>query len=195
MKHLTKIAATALPIALVASVAQAHTGAAPGGGFVAGLTHPFFGADHLLAMVAVGLWAALLGGRATWLVPATFVGVMAAGGLLAVMAVGMPAVEIIILASVVALGCLVAARIKASLMIAMAVVGAFALFHGHAHGTEMPAGASGLLYSAGFILATAALHALGISFALLTGRIRDGLAIRAAGGAVAAAGVLLLAGI
>ena len=195
MKHLTKIAAAALPMALVAGVAEAHTGTATGGGFVVGLTHPIFGADHLLAMVAVGLWAALLGGRATWLVPATFVGVMAFGGLLAVMAVGLPAVEIVILASVVALGCLVAARIRTSVVIAVAVVGAFALFHGHAHGMEMPAGASGLLYSAGFVLATAALHALGVSFAVLTGRIRDGLAIRAAGGAVAAAGVLLLAGV
>ncbi len=195
MKHLTKIAAAALPLALVAGVAEAHTAAAPGGGFVAGLSHPIFGADHLLAMVAVGLWAALLGGRATWLVPATFVGVMTVGGLLAVMAVGLPAVEVIILASVVALGCLVAARVKTSVVIAMAVVGAFALFHGHAHGMEMPVGASGLWYSAGFVLATTALHALGVSFGLLTGRTRDGLAIRAAGGAVAAAGLLLVAGV
>ena len=195
MKHGLKLAAIALPLAFAAGTAEAHTGIGPAGGFMAGLAHPIFGADHLLAMVAVGLWAALLGGRAKWLVPAAFVGVMAVGGALAVMAVGLPAVELMILTSVVALGALVAARVKASAIIGMAVVAAFALFHGHAHGGEMPANAGGILYFAGFMLATAALHGLGVCLGLLTARMRDGLALRAAGGGIAAAGLLLMAGV
>ena len=195
MKHGLKLAAIALPLAFVAGAAQAHTGAGPAGGFLSGLAHPIFGADHLLAMVAVGLWAALLGGRAKWLVPTAFVGVMAIGGLLAVMAVGLPAVELMILTSVVALGALVAARVKASAVIGVAVVAAFALFHGHAHGGEMPINAGGLLYFAGFMLATATLHGLGLSIGLLTARLRDGLAVRAVGGGIAAAGLLLMAGV
>ena len=195
MTRLIKAAAIATPLALVAGAAEAHTGVGPTAGFVAGITHPIFGADHLLAMVAVGLWAALLGGYARWLVPAAFVGVMALGGALAMMAVGLPVVEVMIVASVAVLGALVAMRVSVPVMIGMVIVAAFALFHGHAHGTEMPAGASGLLYFTGFALATAGLHALGLAIGLLAGRVREGLAVRATGGAIAVAGIALLAGV
>lgn len=195
MTHLIRHSIIALPLVLVAGAAQAHTGVGPTTGFLSGLAHPIFGPDHLLAMVAVGLWAALLGGRAMWLVPAAFVGVMAAGGALALAAVGLPLVEVMIVASVMALGGLVAARVKVSAAVGMAIVAAFAVFHGHAHGMEMPANVSGLLYFGGFALATASLHGLGLAIGLLAGRLREGVAVRAAGGAIAAAGVLLLVGV
>ena len=187
--------AVAAPLLVIAGAVQAHTGAAPTGGFLAGLSHPIFGADHLLAMLAVGLWAAHLGGRACWLVPAAFVAVMALGGGLAMASLGLPAVELMILASVVVLGGLVAARLRVSTALGMLVVAGFALFHGHAHGTEMPAGATGLLYAAGFVLATALLHGLGLAIGRLAGRLGQGLAMRAAGGAIAGAGLLLMAGV
>jgi urease accessory protein len=187
--------AVAAPLALAAGAAEAHTGVGATHGFAAGLAHPVFGADHLLAMVAVGLWAALLGGRATWLVPAAFVTVMAGGGLLAMAGLGLPAAELAIVASVVVLGVLVAARVTVPTAAGMAIVAAFALFHGFAHGLEMPAAASGLLYFAGFALATAALHAVGLAIGMAAGRLSEGLAVRAAGGAIAAAGVLLIAGV
>ena len=195
MTRLIKAAAIATPLAVIAGAAEAHTGVGPTAGFVAGITHPIFGADHLLAMVAVGLWAALLGGSARWLVPAAFVGVMAVGGALAMVAVGLPVVEVMIVASVAVLGALVALRATVPVMIGMVIVAAFALFHGHAHGTEMPAGASGLLYFTGFALATATLHALGLAIGLLAGRVREGLAVRATGGVIAVAGIALLAGV
>ena len=195
MTHPIRVAAIATPLILAAGAAQAHVGAGPAGGFLAGLGHPVLGVDHLLAMIAVGLWAALLGGRATWLVPAAFVGVMALGFALAMMAVGLPVVEVAILASVVVLGGVVAARVRAPVALGMVVVAAFALFHGHAHGTEMPAAAVGLQYLAGFALATAALHGLGLAIGHLAGRFGDGLAVRAAGGTIAAAGVLLIVGV
>lgn len=195
-KTLLRTAAIAAPVVLIAGAAQAHTGAGTTSGFMAGLAHPIFGADHLLAMVAVGLWAAMLGGRAMWLVPAAFVGVMVLGGALAMAAVGLPVVETMIVASVVVLGGLVAARVRVPAAAGMAVVAAFALFHGHAHGMEMPAGAGGLSYFAGFALATAALHGLGLAIGLGSARMaQSGLALRATGGAITAAGLLLLAGV
>ena len=187
--------AIAAPLVLIAGTAEAHTGAGATGGFLAGLGHPILGADHLLAMLAVGLWAAHLGGRACWLVPAAFVAVMAIGGGLALATVGLPAVELMILASVVVLGGLVAARLRMSTALGMLVVAGFALFHGHAHGTEIPAGASGLLYAGGFALATASLHGVGLAIGRVAGRLRDGLAMRAAGGAIATAGLLMIAGV
>jgi urease accessory protein len=187
--------AAAVSILLAAGAAQAHTGVGATSGFMSGLAHPIFGLDHLLAMVAVGLWASLLGGRAMWLVPAAFVAVMAAGGALAMAAVGLPVVELMIVGSVVALGALVALRVRVPAAAGMAVVAAFALFHGHAHGMEMPAGAGGLSYFAGFALATAALHGVGLAIGVAAGKLREGLAVRAAGGAIAAAGLVLMAGV
>ena len=147
---------------LAATAAQAHTGVGGTAGFAHGFAHPLGGIDHVLVMVAVGLFAAQLGGRALWLVPLSFVSVMMAGGALGMAGVAMPFVEIGIGLSVVVLGLAVAFGLHLPTAAAMALVGLFAIFHGHAHGAEMPESASGLAYGAGFVLATALLHALGI---------------------------------
>ncbi|MBV9066587.1 MAG: HupE/UreJ family protein, partial [Methylobacteriaceae bacterium] len=148
--------------ALVPSAAFAHVGLGDTSGIAHGFMHPLSGADHVLAMVAVGLFAARLGGRALWLVPLSFVAMMVFGGVLGIAGVDLPYVEIAIGLSVVVLGLVVAAQVNPPLAIAMAVVGSFAIFHGHAHGAEMPETASGLAYGAGFVIATALLHAIGI---------------------------------
>jgi urease accessory protein len=179
----------ALALTALTSVAFAHPG--HGSGLVAGLAHPFSGLDHVLAMVAVGLWAAQLGRPAVWLLPTVFPVVMAAGAAMGVYGVALPWVEAGIVASVVVLGGAVAFGLRLSLVASAMLVGVFALFHGYAHGTEFGAGlsASMLLYGAGFVLATVALHAIGIGIGLLT---RAPIYLRAAGGAVAAAGLVLI---
>jgi len=188
--------ALSLPLLLVATAASAHPGHAPldgHGSFMSGLLHPIFGLDHVLAMVAVGLWASLIGGRALLFVPAAFVGVMAFGFLLAVGGVGLPFVEPIILASVVVLGLVVALALPVPVAAGTALVGFFALFHGHAHGAEMGA-ATMVAYGAGFVLSTAALHAAGIAVGL--GRILEdgqGRMVTQAAGALTVAGGILLA--
>lgn len=187
-------AALAILAAVTASPAFAHTGVDSVHGFAAGLAHPMVGADHVLAMVAVGLWAGLIGGRALWAWPAAFVGVMAIGGAIGMAGLGLPWVEAGIGLSVVALGLLVALKAPAPLAVGAALCGAFALFHGHAHGAELPHGMGGITYAAGFLLATAALHAAGIGLALGLARFATPMLTRAAGGAVALAGLALLAG-
>jgi urease accessory protein len=197
-RNASPILALAALAALAPSVAFAHTGVGGTAGFVHGFAHPMTGLDHVLAMVMVGLFAYQLGGRALWLVPATFVGVMAIGGVLGVAGIGVPFVEVGIALSVIVLGAVVAFRIQAPTALAMAVVGLFAVFHGHAHGTEMPETAAGAAYGLGFMLATALLHTAGIGFGVLLGRAaerRGALVTRAAGAAAAVAGVALLAGI
>jgi urease accessory protein len=177
-----------------AGPAFAHLDPVEHGSFAAGFTHPLFGVDHVLAMVAVGLWATMLGGRAIWAVPASFVGVMAIGFLLSAAGVALPLVEPTILASVVVLGLLVALAVPVPVGAGMAVVGFFALFHGHAHGGEI-GDATALGYAAGFALATAGLHAAGIAVGLGFGRIaRAGGSVltRVAGGATALAGLWLI---
>lgn len=176
---------------LAASAAQAHTGAGSTHGFMYGAEHPFGGLDHLLAMIAVGLWAAQLGGRSLWAVPLTFVGIMSLGGILGMAGIGLPFMEIGILASVLALGVAVAAAVRLPLAWSMSLVGFLALFHGQAHGMEMPADASGVAYAAGFIFATAALHASGIAAGLLFKNLSTPLLTRAAGACVALLGVWL----
>lgn len=177
---------------LVASAAQAHTGSGSTHGFMHGAEHPFGGLDHLLAMVAVGLWAAQLGGRSLWAVPLTFVGIMAVGGMLGMAGIGMPFVEIGILGSVLALGVIVAAAVRLPLGWSMALVGFLALFHGQAHGAEMPADSSGIAYAAGFVLATAVLHASGIAIGILFKNLSTPLLTRVAGACVAILGVWLV---
>ena len=159
--------------------------------FMGGFSHPLSGLDHILAMVAVGLWAAQLGGRALYLVPAAFVSVMTLGGALGMAGVPLPMVETGILVSMLVLGLLIAAAIRLPAMAGMAVVGLFALFHGYAHGTELPAAASGLTYAMGFIVATICLHAVGIGLGLLAQKKLPAPAIRWAGAAIVAAGVCL----
>ena len=180
---------------LIPTAALAHTGIGDGHGFVHGLAHPLDGLDHILAMVTVGLFAWQLGGRALWLVPLSFVLAMTAGGALGMAGIPLPFVELGIAASVLVLGIIVAVGVKAPVAVAMGLVGAFAIFHGHAHGTEMPLNAFGAIYVAGFVFATALLHAGGIALGALIGRFSDGymrLGYRLSGGFVALAGAAIL---
>jgi urease accessory protein len=182
-------AALAAALLLVALPAWAHEGGGQAAGFLSGMLHPVSGLDHVLAMVAVGLWGAQLGAPAIWLLPVAFPLVMAFGGFLGLMGVPVPGVELGIALSAVLLGVMVATQSRPPLGVAIALVGFFAVFHGHAHGTELPAGASGLLYSVGFVIVTGLLHATGIAVGLVHRWERGRLALRGAGAAVAAAGV------
>ena len=146
-------------------VAEAHTFGSQGAGLIAGLTHPFVGLDHLLAMIAVGIWAGQLGGRAVWLIPLTFVSVMAAAATLASFGLLLPFMEPAIACSVLVLGLLIAGSVRLPTSVGGLLVSLFAVFHGYAHGLELPQAASPILYGAGFVLATALLHGLGIGFA------------------------------
>lgn len=189
----TALAAVAAGAALPAA---AHTLGAEGGGFAAGLSHPVGGLDHLLAMVAVGLWAAQTGGRAVWTVPAAFMAAMVAGGGIGLLGLGLPGVELGILASLLALGGLVALKVRPPVGVGSAVVAAFALFHGHAHGAEMPEAAAPELYAAGFLVATGILHLAGIAAARVAAKAwagRGDALVRAGGGGIAAVGAVLLA--
>ncbi|QRY68075.1 HupE/UreJ family protein [Ensifer sp. PDNC004] len=182
--------------ALIASAAPAfaHLNPAEHGSFAAGFSHPLFGLDHILVMIAVGLWAAQIGGRALWVVPTAFVSMMAVGFALAVAGVGLPFVEPAILASVVALGLLVAMAVRLDIAASAAIVGVFALFHGHAHGGELGS-AGALAFSVGFILATAALHVAGIGLGIALQRLSgSGLLARVLGGLTALAGAALIFG-
>jgi urease accessory protein len=191
------IAAAFWMVASGVALAHPHHEVVPGdhGSFMAGLMHPLFGLDHVLAMVAVGLWASQLGGRALWLVPAAFVGVMVAGFLLALAGVPLPFVEPFILASVIVLGLVVALALPLPTAAGAALVGFFALFHGHAHGEEMGA-ATMAAYGAGFIISTAFLHALGVAAGLGFGRLLEPgqgrLLTRAAGASTVIGGILLI---
>jgi urease accessory protein len=178
-------------MALASGEALAHTGAEHAVSFATGFAHPFTGLDHLLAMVAVGLWAGLNGGRALWAWPAAFVGVMVLGGALGIAGVTLPLVESGILASVVVLGLLVLGALRLPVAIGAALVGLFALLHGHAHGTELPAEGAAVSYFLGFALATAVLHTLGLGVAYAAGSERGKLVVRGAGALVAIAGVAL----
>ncbi len=188
----------AAAIALMPGIALAHTGVGDTSGFSHGFVHPLTGIDHLLAMMMVGVFAWQLGGRALWLVPLTFVLVMAIGGAFGVAGVSIPFVETGIALSVIVLGAAVAFRLSMPVAIAVALVGLFAVFHGHAHGEEMPENAAGLAYGLGFMLATAALHLAGIGLGFLIGRIADErgpAVVRITGGVAAVAGLALLGGL
>lgn len=182
-------------LALTASPALAHTGIGPVHGVVHGFAHPLGGWDHLLAMVAVGLWAAQRSGRAVWLIPAGFVLGMFGGGALGMTGVPLPAVEAGIVLSVMILGALVAAAVRPPLAASILLVALFGMLHGHAHGAEMPAAVSGLSYALGFLGATALLHAGGVLTALGLRSYASQAAglrlVRVAGSAIAAAGVFL----
>lgn len=171
--------------------AQAHTGAGPAQDFSDGLRHPLYGLDHLLAMIAVGLWAAQAGGRALWAIPASFAGLMIVGGGLGMLHFPLPMVEAGILASVFLLGLLVAFAVRLPAWGGALLAGIFALFHGYAHGAEMPAAASGLSYAAGFLLATALLHLAGIALGIGLKKIPFAPALRVAGALVLLGGMFL----
>lgn len=172
----------------IPSLAHAHIGIEHTGGWVHGFAHPVGGLDHFCAMLAVGLWAAQMGGRAVWLVPLSFVTLMALGGVLGVAAVPLAYTELGIIMSLLVLGVLIAAAIRLPLAVSAFVVGVFALYHGYAHGAEMPQSASGLAYAAGFMLATALLHASGIGMALFAKGIGRAQLLRLAGIAITLCG-------
>jgi urease accessory protein len=188
---------TVLALCLVPTAAFAHPGIGSASGFTHGFMHPLSGLDHQLAMILVGIFAYQLGGRALWLVPLSFIGMMAVGGFLGITATPLPFVEIGIALSVVVLGAIVAFGAKTPMAVAMGVVGLFAIFHGHAHGTEMPMDVSGATYCAGFMLATALLHAVGIGIGMAVGLMSQSFgktAYRVAGGVASVAGLALLVG-
>jgi urease accessory protein len=186
-----------LATALFPAVALAHTGAGESSGVVHGFMHPFSGLDHLLAMVSVGFLAYVIGVRGLWLIPAAFVAMMAVGGFLGMSGFDLPYVELGISLSIVVIGMCAALGLKMPVAASMALVGAFAIFHGFAHGAEMPQDASALAYGLGFMLATALLHAAGIAACFAVAQLAFGkgqLVARLGGGATAIAGAAILAG-
>ena len=181
---------------ILPSVVFAHADAAGvTGGFISGFLHPLLGWDHVAAMFAVGLWGVFLGRPAIWLLPVVFPLVMAFGGVLGLAGVPIPAIETGIALSSVVLGLLIALAVRAPLWVAALIVGAFAIFHGHAHGTELPEAANPLAYSAGFVIATGLLHLAGILFGELTRLPYGQVAVRIGGVLIALAGVGFLLGV
>lgn len=179
-------------LAVVPLTALAHEETGQAAGFLAGLLHPVSGLDHVLAMVAVGLWGAVLGPPAVWVLPVAFPMMMAVGGLMGLMGFPLPGVEIGIAASAIVLGALVFGELRPSVRSAAAVVAVFAIFHGHAHGTELPEGSSALFYSLGFVFATGLLHAAGILLGALHQWPLGRTVVRAAGGGVVLAGLFFM---
>jgi urease accessory protein len=186
---------TALLAALLfaPALAFAHVGQGEiGGGFLSGMAHPVLGLDHVVAMVAIGLWGAQLGQPAIWVLPVTFPPVMAFGGLLGLLGVPIPAVETGIAVSAIVLGAMVALAARLPLLVAGILVGLFAIFHGHAHGAELPESANAIAYSVGFVIATGLLHAVGILIGVANRWPRGAQGLRVGGGAIAASGVYFL---
>lgn len=175
--------------AIVFTPAAAHTGTGLSGGFLAGFEHPFVGFDHLLAMVSVGLWGACLGRPLSYALPLLFPLVMVAGAAMGMLTMPLPRVETGISLSVVILGSCVALSLNAPVWVAASIVAAFAVFHGYAHGKELPSAADPIGYSVGFVFATGLLHVLGIAIGFLNHRPGGAVATRTLGGAIATAGV------
>ena len=191
-RRLSLAALLAVPVAAFSTAALAHVGDHSHMTFAEGLSHPFTGVDHMLAMVAVGLWASQLGRRAMVLLPLLFPAVMAIGATIGVSGPDMPWVEIGIAASVLVLGAAVAFALRPSLAVSAALIAVFALLHGYSHGVELPASVSGLTFGIGFVAATLVLHTIGIAIGLAANRVPVRHMAQVAGGAIAAAGVLLL---
>jgi len=184
-----------LPLAfliLLPSSALAHVETGQAIGFVTGLKHPWSGLDHVAAMIAVGLWGAQLGNPAMWLLPVTFPMVMSMGAMMGLLGIPLPGIEIGIALSAILLGAMVLGEVRPNLIIAALLVGFFAIFHGHAHGTELPPGQSGLLYSMGFVIATGCLHGIGIALGLVHRWPVGRLALRGAGACISVMGVTFL---
>lgn len=191
----TKLTAAAIILLLYPLLAFAHIGQGDiGGGFLAGIVHPVFGLDHVVAMVAVGIWGAQLGAPAIWALPVTFPLVMAMGGVLGGLGVPIPGIEIGIAVSAIALGSLILFAARPPLWIAAVVVGIFAIFHGYAHGAELPESANAIAYAVGFVVATGSLHALGILIGVANRWRKGAQALRAGGALIAACGVYFLSG-
>lgn len=192
--------ATFLILALAATLttlgepALAHTGTGYGGGFVSGFTHPILGWDHVAAMVAVGLWGAFLGTPAIWLLPVVFPLVMALGAVLGILGIPVPAIETGIALSAVVLGLMIVLAARPPLWVSAVLVGAFAIFHGYAHGTELPATANAFAFAVGFVIATGLLHLIGIGFGLAVKWPAGRVAVRGAGALISLAGIGFLTG-
>ncbi len=178
----------------LAASASAHTGESGANGFLAGVLHPLTGFDHLLAMVAVGIWGATLGKPLVWALPVAFPMLMVVGGVLGITGVPLPFIESGIATSVVVLGLAIATAWRAPVPIALAIVAAFGIFHGYAHGAELPSAASPAAYVAGFVLCTGALHLTGVAIGTLKRLPKGEQVLRASGGLIAAAGVWIFAG-
>lgn len=186
------VSALAALVLSVPSYAYAHVEGGQATGLLTGLQHPWSGLDHVLAMIAVGIWGAQLGNPALWLLPVTFPMVMSMGAMMGLLGIPLPGVEIGIAVSAIFLGALVVGEVRPKLIIAALLVGFFAIFHGHAHGTELPVGQSGMLYSMGFVIATGCLHGIGIALGLVHRWPAGKLALRGAGACVAVMGVAFL---
>lgn len=180
---------------VLTGAAQAHSGHASAGGFASGFLHPLFGWDHVVAMVAVGLWGAVLGAPALWLLPVVFPVVMALGGAAGVTDVPLPAVEAGIAVSGIVLGLMVAFAVQAPLWAAAVIVGAFAIFHGHAHGTGLPVAVDPTAYAAGFVFSTGLLHLAGIAMGMLKDKPWGAAAVRGTGAVIAVVGATFLVGL
>jgi urease accessory protein len=183
----------ALVLAAIPHTAFAHVEQGQAAGFLTGLKHPWSGLDHVLAMIAVGLWGAQLGSPALWLLPVTFPMMMSLGAVMGLIGMGLPGVEVGIALSSLLLGGMVMGEVRPKLAVSVLLVGFFAVFHGHAHGTELPPGQSGLLYSMGFVIATGCLHAMGIGIGLVHRWPAGRLALRGAGALIAGMGLFFLA--
>jgi urease accessory protein len=186
-RHSSRILALLASLAMT-NAAVAHEQAGVPGGLVSGFLHPLTGLDHLVAMVAVGLWGAQLGAPAIWVLPITFPLVMAFGGVLGVLGAPVPMPEVVIASSALVLGAAVAARLRLPFAAAAAVVSVFAIFHGHAHGTELPTSANPLAYGIGFVVATGLLHLCGIAVGTLSHSTAGAKLIQGLGAAIAALG-------
>jgi urease accessory protein len=188
------IAAFGVMVLLWPLAAWAHVESGQAGGFLSGLSHPVSGLDHVVAMIAVGLWGAQLGMPALWVLPVAFPMLMAVGGMLGLIGVPLPGVEVGIALSAVVLGALVLGRVRLPLAAAVVVVALFAVFHGHAHGTELQAGQNAMLYSLGFVIATGLLHGVGIAIGLIQRWSLGRRALQGAGAVVMTAGLYFLWG-
>lgn len=196
---LTKLAVLCLfwtlLLTLMPSTAAAHTGSDNVGGLISGMRHPISGLDHIVAMVAVGIWGAFLGGRAMWMLPVVFPVVMAFGGGLGVLKVPIPGIETGIALSAITLGAMVALAAKPPLWVAALMVGFFAIFHGYAHGAELPEAANALTYAVGFVVVTGLLHLGGIAIGLLVQWPWGRITVRTAGVVIAGIGAGFLFGL
>lgn len=177
---------------MLGSPAAAHTGTGLPGGLAAGFWHPFSGFDHMLAMVSVGLWGAFLGRPLIVLLPVIFPAVMAVGGAMGIAGVPLPPVELGIALSVLVLGAMIAGAVRAPVWLACTIVAIFAIFHGYAHGKELPSAADPIGYSVGFMLATGLLHVVGIGFGVASDRPGGVIAVRGVGALICACGIWFL---
>ena len=195
LRMVTTILAIGFLFTLSGVPAFAHSGEGYGGGFVAGFTHPILGWDHVAAMVAVGLWGAFLGAPAIWILPVVFPLIMAFGAVAGILGIPIPAIETGIALSAVVLGIMIVFALRPPIWVCAVIVGAFAIFHGYAHGTELPASVNAFAYAAGFVISTGLLHLIGIAFGLLVRWPAGRIAVRGVGGLIAFAGIAFLTGV